>query len=178
MNKKEDKPYHIVKDNEGRNIVILDSIIFTGKRQIKWRDVEEYLKNYVGRIVSIAASDDVVYIGKDFPDEYAGSRDTIRLKGGLAKAKANASQGLVQIVENAVNKRYKENLSEKHNIDAKMGWYRYTSRFGLPIYQNGQQTEDYNIYRIEVLVRRDETGKMYLYDLVNIKKETSNPLES
>ena len=29
-----------------------------------------------------------------------------------------------------------------------------------------------------MLVRHDEDGKKYLYDLLAIKKETSNPLES
>ncbi len=31
---------------------------------------------------------------------------------------------------------------------------------------------------VRILVRRDENGKMYLYDIVTIKKETSTPLES
>ena len=37
---------------------------------------------------------DMIYIGSDFPDEYAHSEYTTSLKGTNAKAKANATQGL------------------------------------------------------------------------------------
>ena len=59
-----------------------------------------------------------------------------------------------------------------------MGWYRYTTRFAFPVYGEDGEIDRYNIFRIEVLIRQEEDGKMYLYDLVNIKKETSTPLES
>ena len=36
----------------------------------------------------------------------------------------------------------------------------------------------YNIFSARLLVRHDEDGKKYLYDLLAIKKETSSPLES
>ena len=35
--------------------------------------------------------------------------------------------------------------------------------------------ERYNIYSARMLVRCDEDGKLYLYDLVRTKKETSSP---
>ena len=35
----------------------------------------------------------------------------------------------------------------------------------------------YNIYRIEMLIRHASDGNLYLYDMVNIKKETGTPLE-
>ena len=41
----------------------------------------------------------MVYIGKDLPDEYAHSKYTKILKGTNAKAKANATQGLPEIIE-------------------------------------------------------------------------------
>lgn len=41
---------------------------------------------------------------------------------------------------------------------------------------NGE-TERINIFRIEILVRHATDGNLYLYDLVNIKKKRSNPLE-
>ena len=76
----------------------------------------------------------------------------------------------------ATNKRFKENLAEKHKNNARMGWYRYTSRFALPIYGSDGEVDRYNVFRIEILARKESHGKMYLYDLVNIKKETSTPL--
>ena len=32
----------------------------------------------------------------------------------------------------------------------------------------------FNVFHVNLVVRHTQDGKMYLYDLVNIKKETSN----
>ena len=73
-------------------------------------------------------------------------KDKIRLKGANEKAKA------------------------------KKGWYRYDTRFGIPKYDENGELEGYHIYSAKMLVRRDEDGKLYLYDFVRTKKETSSPL--
>ena len=36
----------------------------------------------------------------------------------------------------------------------------------------------YNVFHVVMVVRHDQDGKLYLYDLVNIKKETSNLFQS
>ena len=167
----------IKQDENDNRIVVIHGIRFTGKRNIDWKCVKEYLKQYIGEIYEIADSQDVVYIGNDLPDEFSGSEDTARLKAALAKAKANMAQGIPQMIEIAQNRRYQENLAPKHSTDARYGWYRYTSRFALPIYSEGGEVERYNIFRGEMLIRHDADGKKYLYDVVNIKKETSTPLE-
>lgn len=97
--------------------------------------------------------------------------------GILAKAKANAAQGIPELIEIASKKRFQDNYKEKHSTDAKYGWYRYTSRFALPIYNEDVKTENYNLFRVEMLVKHSSNGKKYLYDMVNIKKETSKPLK-
>ena len=75
-----------------------------------------------------------------------------------------------------INRRWQKNYKSKHNIDAKFGWYRFTTRFALPVYNNdGDKLERFNIFRIELLVRHAANGNLYLYDMVNIKKETSTP---
>jgi hypothetical protein len=168
---------NIITDMNEQKIVVIQDICFKGKRKIDWKNVEKYLKQYVGEFYEIIDKNDMVYIGTDLPDEYCGSKDTARLKGTLAKAKANAAQGLPELLEIAINKRYKENLAEKHQIDAKYGWYRYDSRFALPVYMDDGNIDRYNIFRVEVLIRCDADQRMYLYDIVNIKKETSTPLE-
>ena len=74
--------------------------------------------------------------------------------------------------------RRQENYKGKHNVDAKYGWYRFTTRFALPVYDsNTGELERFNIFRIEMLIRHEADGNLYLYDMVNIKKETSTPLE-
>ena len=64
-------------------------------------------------------------------------------------------------------------LKEKHKKDAKNGWYRYTSNFALTVYDENEMVQRYNVFRIEMLVRHAKGGKMYLYDMVNIKKRTA-----
>lgn len=167
----------IVKNINNHKVVVIHEVRFRGKRKIAWKDVEKYLRRYIGEFYKMEDSLDVVNIGKDMPDEFCGSKDTARLKGTLAKAKANASQAIPELIEIAQNKRYQENLSDKHSINAKYGWYRYNSRFALPVYLETGDKAYYNIFRAEILVRCAADEKMYLYDIVNIKKETSTPLE-
>ena len=53
----------------------------------------------------------------------------------------------------------------------------YRNYFALPVYLNDGSLERYNVFRIEMLVRYASDDKLYLYDMVNTKKEkeTSTP---
>lgn len=166
---------NVIQDEQGRPIIIINDIRFAGRQGISWKDVEEYLWQYVDESFEIIETADVVYIGDDFPSEVKGSNDTMRLRGAQAKAKANATTQLPMLLKYATNKRWQENFKEKHGIDAKYGWYRFTSRFALPVYLNDGSLDRYNIYRIEMLIRHASDEKLYLYDMVNVKKETGNP---
>lgn len=165
---------NVIEDLNGNKIVFIQDIIFKGKRSIDWVEVEQYLKQFVGEAYIIEESNDVIYIGNDLPDEYAHSNYTNLLKGSNAKAKANAAQGLPKLIETASEKSHKQNYKNKHIRDAKYGWYRYTSRFALPVYDIEGEILQYNIFKVVMIVRHAEDGKMYLYDIMNIKKETGN----
>ena len=58
--------YSVIKDADGRNIVIINDIRFRGKRNIDWKEVEEYLKQYIDEFYEIADTKDIVYVGNDF----------------------------------------------------------------------------------------------------------------
>ncbi len=132
----------------------------------------------MGECFEILETSDKVYVGTDFPDEFAHSRDTKDVKGANEKAKANAITAIENLVEIATDKTEYPDYNNKHGNKAKYGWYRYTTRFGIPVYDESGELKKYNIFRARILVRRDENGKMYLYDIVTVKKETSTPLES
>lgn len=117
----------IVTDGEKKKIVRIHNIRFKGKRSIDWGKVREYLKDYVGAAYEIAETKDIIYIGSDLPDEYSGSRYTYKLMGTLAKAKANAAQGIPELLETAVNKRFLENRDPRHIRNAGHGWYRFVN---------------------------------------------------
>lgn len=130
-----DRNISIITDLKGNRIVPINDIIFKGKRSVNWDEVKQYLEIYVDEFYEIADTKDIVYIGKELPDEYTGSRYTYSLKGANAKAKANAAQGIPEMIEM------------------------------------------YNVFHASILIRHDANGKMYLYDILDIKKETSNPFE-
>lgn len=103
---------------------------------------------------------------------FKGKRRIDWENGTNAKAKANATQGIPMLIQCATNRRWQENYKSKHNVDAKFGWYRFTTRFALPVYNsNSGELERWNIFRIEMLIRHAADGNLYLYDMVNIKKK-------
>ena len=182
INKENDSKYikrnvSVIQDVDGNNIVIINDIRFKGKRSVDWKEVRAYLKEYVGEFYTIAATGDVIYIGSDLPNEYSGSKYTHSIKGANAKAKANAAQGIPELIEIATGNYFRENNEEKHWRNAKYGWYRYDSRFALPVYDEYGEIERYNVFHASLIVRHSEDKKFYLYDILDIKKETSNPIE-
>ena len=178
VKKKTNDAISIITDPEGKKIVLINDIHFKSRRSIDWGKIEQYLKQYVGRYYEILEISERVYIGTDFPDEYSHSRDTKNSKGANKKAKANAIAALGELIEIATDKAESQDFEGKHGNKAKYGWYRYNTRFGIPVYNEEDVLERYNIFRARILVRRDKDGKLYLYDIVTIKRETSTPLES
>lgn len=167
----------VVKDAEGKSLVLVNDIRFKGRQNINWKEVEIYLKEYIGKFYEILETSEKVYIGSDFPNEFSHSKDTKRLKGTNAKAKANAVQAIKELIQIATNRSFAEDYNQKHKNKAKYGWYRYDSRFALPIYTEEGELERYNIFSVRLLIRHGKDGHMYLYDILRTKKETGKPLE-
>ncbi|MCD7882695.1 MAG: hypothetical protein LUI87_03150 [Lachnospiraceae bacterium] len=168
----------IVKNENNHKIVVIPDVIFKNRKKIDWSAVEDYLNKYLGEIVTIAETQDIVYIGNRFPDEYKGSQYTKRLKGSNAKAKANAAQAIPEMIEIATDRTFQSNRESKHSSDAGNGWYYYRTYFAMPVYEGEKKTNIYNIYSACLLVNCALNGNLYLYDLVDIKKETSTPLKN
>lgn len=125
-----DRNISIITDLKGNRIVLINDIIFKGKRSVNWDEVKQYLEIYV--------------------DEF---------------------------YEIATGKHFRQNYGEKHNRNAANGWYRFNSHFALPVYDENGEIERYNVFHASILIRHDANGKMYLYDIMDIKKEMSNPFE-
>ena len=168
---------NVITDLDGRKIVLINDVRFKSRRTLNWNEVEKYLKEYIGKYFEIAETAERVYIGSDFPDEFCHSMDTKKLKGANTKAKANASTVIGEMIEIAANKKEYPDFDHKHGSKARYGWYRYDTRIGLPIYDEEGNVFRYNIFSVRMLVRCDKDGKLYLYDFVRTKKETSKPHE-
>ena len=168
---------NVICDVEGKRVVLINDIRFKSRRTIDWNEIEKYLKEYIGNCYEIAESSEVIYIGSDFPNEFARSDDRIKLKGANEKAKANMVTAVGELIQIATKKMEYPDYGRKHKEKAKHGWYRYDTRFGIPVYDESGEMLRYNIFTARMLVRCDADGKLYLYDFVRTKKETSSPLE-
>ena len=91
----------IITDENNNQIVIINDKKFKGLSKDDWQQIEKYLKGYISDCYEITETNDVVYIGKEFPSEYAGSKSRIALKGARKKAKASASQGIPELKKNS-----------------------------------------------------------------------------
>ena len=167
-----ERKINIIEDLEGRKIVMIHDARFKGKTKEEWSEVEDYLKEYIGEFYEIEETSEKIFISDDFPDEYANSESRIALKGAVAKAKANAAQGIPELIQIARNAEYSENTKKKHEKDAKYGWYRYDVRFAIPAHDDKTgEVLRYNIFFARMLVRHADDGNKYLYDLLAVKKE-------
>lgn len=173
-----EKVVRVLFDESGNAVIVLPDIIFKNKNNIDWQAVEDYLQRYVGQIVTIIESKEKVHIGNYFPNEFKGSDYTKKIRGSNARAKANAAQGIVELIQHAGNKRISENRKHKHRKSAKGGWVYYSIKFAFPIYVNEKITSQYNIYSGCLVVNCAKNNKLYLYDLVDIKKEASTLLKT
>ena len=81
------------------------------------------------------------------------------------------------MIEIASNGVFEENRKDKHGRDAKNGWYRYDTRFAIPKYNDYGELAGYNIFKGRMVIRHAQDNKLYLYDILRIKKETSKPLK-
>ena len=167
----------IITDAEDKKIVVINDLRFKRSKRVDWDTVEGYLKEHIGECTEILDTNEMIYIGSDFPDEYAHSKDTKVLRGPNEYAKANASVAIKELIQIASNKTFSENHKAKHNSKAKYGWDRYDTRFAIPKYDNDGELIGYNIFKGRLVIRHSQDDKLYLYDILRIKKETSEPLE-
>ena len=136
----------IAKDKKDNKVVIINEILFKGRKNLPWKEVEKYLKRYIGEVVCVSETEEMIYIDKDFPDEYKGSEDTKKARGASAKAKANAIQGILQMVEIARKTSVSDNVKKKNSKKASQGWVRYLTRFALPVIDAQNIITHYNTF--------------------------------
>ena len=106
---------NVITDPEGKKIVLINDIRFKGKRREEWKEIEQYLIEFVGTYHEIEESSEIIYIDSDFPDEFANSESRTSLVGMVSKAKANASQGISELIQIATNPSFSENTKKKRN---------------------------------------------------------------
>lgn len=169
------KNINIITDYCGKKVVLINDIRFKSRKNINWKLIENALKEYIGSCYEILETGERVYIGSDFPDEFSNSEDRIKTKGANLRAKSNIATVIGELIEIASNKKTYPDYENRHGKKAKNGWYRYDIRFGLPIYDENGKLTRYNFFSARMLVRCNQDGKLYLYDITRIKRETCSP---
>ena len=111
----ESRNINIIVDADGNRLVLINDVVFKGKRNVNWDEVKTYLEQYVGDYYEIEETSEKVYIGNKLPDEYTGSESKKILLGANAKAKANAATAIPELIQIAKNPSYQENKKEKHS---------------------------------------------------------------
>ncbi len=164
-----------VKTVGARKVVWLEKTGLTNKQLDNHIAVAEYIAEHIGEVYTIIESGQKVYIGPDLPSEYTHSKYTAylqKMKPGTARAKNRAVDGLGELIETATNRRWEKTKHAK-NKDAKYGMYRYDSTFAFPVRDGKGGITRIRAYDVELLIRNATDGKKYLYDIVNIKENTT-----
>lgn len=167
-----------VREVGGQQIAWIENSGLSSKDLRDHKKIAEYIGRHIGEVYTIIESGQRVYIGEDLPSEYTQSEYTKRLlknNPATLKAKNRASAALGDMIEIASGRRW-EKTKHTHNKDAKFGMYRYNSRFAFAV-NGGNGTPNVHAYDVELLIRNASDGKKYLYDIVNIKKNTAYAIE-
>ena len=165
----------IVVDNIGRKNVLITDNVF-GKSINDYQAVADYIANHIGDSAFSPTIGRDVFIGKDLPGEYTQSKYTkslLKNNRKLLKIKNLASQNLGEMIEIGNISGWEENKEDKHEFDAKYGWHHLHSSFVIPIFDIKNNITDFQKYNAEMVIRCDEDGKLYLYDIINIEKSAS-----
>lgn len=107
--------------------------------------------------------------------EFTHSKYTQRLLHNkkVLNAKNQSLQGLGELIEISKGREWKKNTKRRHEIDAKYGFYNYTSRLAI------QNTEEFaDMYICKLIIRNDANERKHLYDIQDIKKTGTMPLTS
>lgn len=155
---------------DGQTTVVLDTQPDTRSHKA----AAAYLKALVNAekpFSTILADALPVYAGKDLPSEYKGSEYTLGMHRGLREVKMQAATNLDEMLLLAEDGEWRENVKDKHGKDAQNGWYRYKTRFAVPVLNARKAVDHYAVYGGVLLIRNDADGKSYLYDMVDVEKK-------
>lgn len=170
---------YLLKKVNGKNVVWIDNADLTNKQLNDHKAIAEYIAHHIGEVYTIIESGQKVYIGKELPSEYTQSKYTSYLRQRspqTLKAKNKAVSDLGLLIETATNRRW-ERTKHAHSKDAEYGMYRYDSSFAFPVKNADGSLASIKAYDVELLIRNSSDRKKYLYDIVGIKKNTTDALD-
>ena len=161
--------YKIIYNQDGTfNRIKILKDVFENKEKNIQKIVSQNIKEYISDYAYIEESNQKVYFDKNLVGEYTYSKATNNMNISYKLAKGRAVIVLKELIFYAKNRLWESNRKDKHRVDAKYGFYRYNTVFSFEY--NGKE----KMYQGTILIRNDQNGKKYLYDILNIKKIGSN----
>ena len=168
-----------IRKVDGKSVVWIENSSLTNKKLNNHKAVADFIARHIGEVYTIIESGQKVYIGPDLPGEYTQSRYTTYLRNtdrASARAKNKAVDGLGELIETATNRQW-EQTRHTQSKDAEYGMYRYDGTFAFPVKGSDGTVQRVRAYDAELLIRNASDGKKYLYDIVNIKENTSAQID-
>lgn len=159
-----------IREIDGRVMPVIDTKNDTRKQNV----AQSYIKTLVNEenpFATILMDDQAVYVGKDLPGEYTRSEYTVQLRKAIRKVKMQAATNLDEMLLLAQNGEWRENVKDKHEVDAQNGWYRYETEFAVPVLNAKREIDHYIVYGATLLIRNDADGRSYLYDMLDLAEK-------
>ncbi len=159
-----------IREIDGRVMPVIDTKNDTRKQNV----AQSYIKTLVNEenpFATILMDDQAVYVGKDLPGEYTHSTYTEQLRKALRSVKMQAATNLDEMLLLAQNGEWRENVKDKHKVDAQNGWYRYETEFAVPVLNAKREIDHYTVYGATLLIRNDADGRSYLYDMLDLAEK-------
>ena len=169
-----DKKYSIVESKKDGNIfVLIEENVFDAMMpdDKAYEYIKEFIAAEIGNNYKIFGEEKPVFIGKDLPNEFTQSEYTRQIKSkrlDLLNAKNQVANNLDEALYISSFIEWGANRKKKHKHDAKYGFYKYSTTFGIK-----QKNDRVRLFKANMLIRHAEDGNMYLYDVVDIKKAGS-----
>lgn len=164
---------------DGQKVVVLDQNVLDQRPNTMKK--ETFIKNYLVDLARnnpdvfarIEENGHKIYLDDNvLPNEYTYSKSAQNARGEIKNVRERALSNLDEIIEVGSNRRFegnrKENLQPKKADKKRGGMYKYDAKIAIPN-ENGVDSS----YNATVLIRYDQNGRRYLYDIVDIKKDGS-----
>lgn len=156
-------------------MVKIENLKFNNKNKFKWEQLEKELMSFVGNEVVIDLNKKTVIFDKRTTDEMSFSNYNYKLQGKMKLVKANACMYYKELLKEAINERHQEDFNKKHGNLALKGFDRYDTFFEYPDRDASGNIKGFTKYKATIVVRLASDDKFYLYDIIDIKKEISDP---
>ena len=163
--------YSIV-DINGTNVAYIDNPM-SNKQAESFEYVSGIFAKMLNNYAEVLKTSDRIYIGKDIQTEYIRSDYTTSIlkNRNLLRAKFKAASGILDVIQVATNKRT-DGPAKKENTSVEVSRvWKYKTNYAFPVRQSDGKLVDIKAYSATAVVLEDNSGKLYLYDIVTIKEK-------